>query len=271
VIDEQESARATRGFTYDPTAKSAVLSVDGPIVGHRYAIAFEPPDVEPPFPPRAADLSARLLRRCRDDQYASSALRERLTRHVETAIEGLIGVGAEEWTGLLWQPSRRKLFTSFGRFPARTWATRFEAGSGVAGHAFRHSDVVAWMRRPVGAQPQEVDTIYQEHPESRGHGSDYRWVLCVPILLGHHSTGPCIGVIGFAGAEPHTAGERRLHALAQNWRSLPWDDDLASDTLGLMMGVSVAFWQAVESAPELEDVDRRYAASVLAALVQEAK
>lgn len=272
-VDPLETERAKRGFTFNDSRREASISIAAPIVGHRYSIVFEPAQSadNTVLSDEAKTLTAHLLRACREKMASECKLRERLTEIVARAIRAALEVNDEEpigaWLGLLWSPERRKLFTAFGNFPPQSWAVRFSAGNGIAGHAFRHSEPVAWTRPPDEAREGRTATIFQEMPEHyEAAPVKFKWVLNIPILIAKE--GPSIGVVGFARRDSNTSVDRRLEDLAArlNRNHHPGGEPLLAS---LGAGINIAFWAAMEDSvvgQELTPELRAYAGRCLKAL-----
>jgi hypothetical protein len=215
--------------------------------GHRYSIVYRPGATNRTYPSTAADLAKRILQECRGVPFERAWLRQSLTDGIDRALDKYLDGQVGEWLSFIWNAEHRVLLPAFGRFRSQSWASRFAAGNGVAGHAFRHSQAVAW-KRTAGA----IQTIYQEITDpSSSVGTPYEWILCVPLRL--ERDGPSIGVLGFARTESKTKVDRALENLVNlNLRKQALLGDL--ETV-----VNVAFWGELARSQELEPDHKRYA------------
>jgi hypothetical protein len=125
--------------------------------------------------------------------------------------------------------------------------TQFQAGRGIAGHAFRFARPAAWHRSIAG----EFDVI--RVPTTPGR-RDYEWILCLPILTGPDGT--AIGVFGFAGTRDHnTEITNQLAAFAQQIAQRePSSDTTAFDRFWYVLNAS--FWFGLADAAKTSLLDR---------------
>ena len=273
-VDELETQRAASDFRVDAGRREIVLRVPAPIAEHRYSIVFKPGDGAAPYPLRGAQIGRRIVELCRNEHQRACRLRDQLTDAVGRVLANVLkpegSLGA--WTGFIWHSEKRRLLTAFGDFPVKGWASRFEAGTGVAGHAFRHNYSVGWVR-PSDAldrrEPGRENTIYQQLPDHyAGEPVRYEWVLTLPLWL--EQTGPSIGVVGLARERSRTVVDHRLRALAEEISSARGEVSEASAALlkKLQHQVNAAFWITLAQADheDLSDDLCAYAAERLAVL-----
>ncbi len=144
-----------------------------------------------------------------------------LTRAIEQALAHVFGPSVFEhddwlgpegsWMGMLWFHERRQLVPAFGRFSLPSWHARFEAGTGVAGQAFRFGAPTVWSDDDQSIR----SLIFQDRtPENSPYLVPYRWLVAVP-LVSLPGDSP-VGVVSFAGTGRQTPGASRLQALAQD-------------------------------------------------------
>jgi 3',5'-cyclic AMP phosphodiesterase CpdA len=203
-----EESRATKVVA---SARRCSMSWPSPMANARYGLTFPLANPGDPLPWRFAVATTRLVHLCR----GTRSLGERLRATLSTYLDASLGLGDEDESfgehavavGNLWNASERLLQPCFGFFPPDAWATQFEAGRGIAGHAFRFGRPAAWHRSIAG----EFDVIrVPTMPGTR----DYEWILCLPILTTPEGTP--IGVFGFAGTREHnTRTTNQLAAFAQ--------------------------------------------------------
>jgi hypothetical protein len=240
--------------------KLALLTIDGPVVGYRYSLVFKPVDLGQPYPREAASLAEWMLSECRGRPFDDSALRADLTAAIDGVLEQALGERIGEWHAHLWHASDRALLPAFGIFRSQSWSTYFEAGTGVAGHAFRHSHIVAWRRN---ASSSQVQTIFRKSPPLPGHtGQDYHWVLCIPLRL--EKDGPSIGVVGLARGRAETQAEHKCERFVE---ALLSREAPAQNLTEIEGRLNIAFWATLSSATHLPDDLREYTTSRTTALV----
>jgi hypothetical protein len=271
-MDELETARAASAFMLDAGQGEMILRVTAPIREHRYSIVFTPTNASPEYPLRAKQLGRRLVEACRNDTYGASRLRDHISSTVGRVLSNVLTssfapIGA--WSGFLWHQEKRKLFAAFGEFPAKSWASRFAAGAGVVGHAFRHSCPVGWVNPGQRHEPGRENTIFQEIPEHyEGDPFRYEWVLNIPLWL--ETSGPSIGVVGFAREHSTTEVDYKLRALAEDISSAPEGVSESNKALlvKLERQINAAFWIALAKADkdDLTQEFREYAAQRLVVL-----
>jgi 3',5'-cyclic AMP phosphodiesterase CpdA len=254
--DHQETSRVKPRLEIGPSGHepgAAVLTVDGPLVGHRYSLLYRPRGLEQPYPSKAAALALFVLDDCRNKRFDESELRSHLSAAIDGAIERALGGRIGEWSGHLWHARDRALLPAFGSFRSQAWATYFEAGTGVAGHAFRHSQIVAWDR-DVGRH--QAQTIFRKSLPLPGQkGPDYKWVLCIPIRL--ELSGPSIGVIGLAReAGSGTAAERECERFVAKLVEHKETDEKLQQ---LEAKLHIAFWTTLANAEKLPNDLSKYA------------
>jgi hypothetical protein len=206
-----EEARATKLLA---STRRCSVSWPSPMANARYGLMFPLANAGDPLPQRFAVATARLVQLCRSTRRVgqtvrttlSTYLHESLKRSLELSDDELFGENAVA-VGNLWSEPERVLRPCFGFYPPDAWVTQFEAGRGIAGHAFRFGRPAAWHR----SIPGEFDVIrVPTLPGTR----DYEWILCLPILTS--LDGAAIGVFGFAGTrEINTQATSQLAAFAQ--------------------------------------------------------
>jgi len=238
-VDEGETDRVQNHFTSTRDAKDhnvLTLTVADPLVDHRYSLVFEPGSDGRSYPSEAKFLAKDVLAACRDEPFQLSRLRADLTLTVGDALKQQLGGEVGEWVAHLWHADDRILLPAFGEFPSVDWSCSFEAGSGIAGHAFRHSSVVGWCHDGPGSQ-----TVYRKGRHVPGYRTpEHKWVLCLPLRLGVRQ--PAIGVVGLARAQSRTAVERCCEDYARGLADQPQGNARLD---ALVSAVTVAFWAAL--------------------------
>jgi len=257
-VDELETAQVAKAFSCTRNAdKHNVLSliVKQPQVDCRYSLVFAPGREGRPYPNEAKFLAKDVLRNCRAEHFEQSALRATLTLAIGVALSEQLGGEIGEWVGHLWHAEDRTLLAAFGDFPSFGWGSSFEAGSGIAGHAFRHSAVVGWCSDVQGF----TQTVYRKSQHVPGHGApEYSWVLCLPLRLG--AQGPAIGVVGFARIQSETTAEKCCEEYVRSLAEQPKGNDELMVLLGDLLGaVNIAFWTVLGQSAVLTQKQRSYA------------
>jgi hypothetical protein len=276
-VDEVETRRLEP--TLHKERRAVHLLATAPLVGHRYALLYQPGKSGRALEPEPWTLAEKVADLCRG--LTEPHLGARLTEATLAALAAE-GLHATTFTGLLWNQARRRLLNAFGRFPPQSWTARFACGDGIAGHAFRHSYPVAWTRRM--AQRQEhpfINVVYRDFPETfSAYSPRHDWVLSIPLFLGRD--GPSIGVVGFAGGK--AARDRKLAALTEQIASKQGattarlsghkgqakarggaraDERLKS----LVLTLNMAFWTTLAEAKELDADERALSARIRDGLV----
>jgi len=257
------------------------LEVSAPVVGMRYSIVFRPKLPGTAIPPQALHLSSNVLRRCREPQKENelardltNALQETLYSEVLTGNEedvprwngdlDLLGEGGA-WLGLLWNNEERRLLPAFGRFRLESWGSRFAAGNGVAGYAFRRSGTAAWFEGK-----ERSNLLYQSEVEPARSAirsavvkpkvlePRYKWIVCIPIYLEPKKTA-AIGVVSFAGREPNTPVARRLEQFAYRLVHEPEATEVLDFMEHLETVITYSFWTVIRWSQDLERADREVA------------
>jgi predicted MPP superfamily phosphohydrolase len=258
---ENERQRCT---VESQTTHSVKLTVEAPIVEHRYTIAYKlVRKEEGELDPEGSELAEYVVTRCRSERLPwarlSAELSTALDEGLHDALEGELGPKAE-WLGLLWSPSQKRLLTAFGHFSPDRWKARFAAGAGLAGHAFRFATDAAWHRETLESSKQtNFAVIFQKARSHLGlhHEYPYEWIVCIPILTPKHAA---IGVVSFSGFENSTDTDRRLATYARRvneGKLRVRSDDLRDN---LITAVNAAFWTAIAISDEITDPEmRRYA------------
>jgi hypothetical protein len=181
----------------------------------RYGLMFPLANPGDRLPRRFAVATAKLVQLCRGTRAHGETLRTTLSTYLDASLKSSLELNDDDESfgehavavGSLWSASEQLLRPCFGFFPPDAWVTQFEAGRGIAGHAFRFARPAAWHRSIAG----EFDVI--RVPTMAGT-RDYEWILCLPILTS--PDGAAIGVFGFAGTREHnTETTNQLAAFAQ--------------------------------------------------------
>ena len=235
--------------------RRCAVSWPSPMANARYGLTFPLADPGAPLPPRFAVATAKLVQLCRGTRALGHGLRTTLATYLDAALKSPLEIGAEVESfgehavavGNLWSAADGLLLPCFGFFPPDAWATQFDAGRGIAGHAFRFARPAAWHRSVAG----EFDVI--RVPTLRGT-RDYEWILCLPILT--RPDGAAIGVFGFAGTRDHdTAITNQLAAFAQQLAQRePFADTAAFDRFWYVLNAS--FWFGLADAARSSLLDR---------------
>jgi Calcineurin-like phosphoesterase len=206
-----EEARAIKRLA---STRSCQVSWPSPMANARYGFMFPLANSGDQLLPRYAVATARLVQLCRSSRRYSEPLREALSTYLDISLKRSLELDDHDElgehavaVGNLWNEPELLLRPCFGFFPPDAWVTQFDAGRGIAGHAFRFGRPAAWHRSYAG----EFDVIrVPTIPGTR----DYEWILCLPILTG--PDGAAIGVFGFAGTREHdTDASSQLAAFAQ--------------------------------------------------------
>jgi len=175
-----EESRATKIVA---NARRCSVSWPSPMANARYGMTFPLANAGDPLPRRFAVATTRLVQLCRSTRTPGNALRTALSTYLDASLKSALELGDEHdpfgehsvAVGNLWTESEALLRPCFGFFPPDAWITQFEAGRGIAGHAFRFGRPAAWHRSITG----EFDVI--RVPTMVGT-RDYEWILCLPIL-----------------------------------------------------------------------------------------
>lgn len=270
---EIERVRPKLTWSTNPQGKQGLLlTVDGPLVGHRYSFVFAPPSSGFAYPEEAAAIAEWVLKDCREKTFEGSVLRNQLTKTLDNAIAKSLGGSVGTWSAHLWHAPDRALLASFGNFRSQGWSTYFEAGTGVAGHAFRYGHIVAWSREHATG---DVQTIFRKSLRLPGHrGPEYEWVLCLPIRI--DAEGPAIGVIGIAGPDGATSAAEKCERFVttivkKKGIDVSKDAGLASvyQQLDALEGrLYATFWSTIASAEQLPQDLRDYANARVTPFVQ---
>lgn len=248
---ERDEAEQRRCELVKRSDREISLTIEAPIVGHRYAIAYRPRVTGHALDYKACRIAAKLLDRIYVDREQGLELFEQLTAGTESAIAAVFGGAPSDltWIGLLWDERQRRLLPAFGDFPSREWSTHYRYGSGVAGHAFRFNRPAAWCR----TEHTKNALIYQRPSAEQWWKPDHDWILCVPLVGDAHKNP--LGVIQFEGVARHQGLGDRLRELANaaihdevikgsSWEAL--QQSLSST-------VNTGFWQACDLADCLAD------------------
>jgi hypothetical protein len=239
-----EESRASKLLA---NTRRCAVSWPSPMASARYGLMFPLADAGEPVPRRFAVAASKLVQLCRGTRSRGESLRTTLATYLDAALKSSLDIHASvesfgEYAvavGNLWNASEQLLRPCFGFFPPDAWATQFDAGRGIAGHAFRFARPAAWHRSIAG----EFDVI--RVPTVRGT-RDYEWILCLPILT--RPDGSAIGVFGFAGTREHnTETTNQLAAFAQQIAQRePSADTTAFDRFWYVLNAS--FWLGLTDA-----------------------
>jgi len=279
---EFEQERCTSHFVVGKT--HIELKIPGPIVGYRYALAYRPGGRGREYPEAAKWTARALLERCCGKPLSSQSMSTKLTDAVGTSIYkiataspwgaqtapisrgGLLGERGS-WMGMIWDQQLRLLCPAFGQFWPQSWAARFAAGSGVAGHAFRFNKTAAWHRDANAT----TSIVYQRVPDHhRLFSRHYRWILCFPLRLAPEEEAS-LGVVCLASEEEATQVERALGHLARAICTETLDPEAAKLRRMLETVVNVVFWTLVAEAKDgLSESEQRYPRQVLKSLLSSA-
>jgi hypothetical protein len=247
-----EESRASKLLV---SSRRCSVSWPSPMANARYGLTFPLADAGDALPIRFAVATARLVQLCRSTRTPGEILRKTLGTYLNVSLERSLQLVADEESfgeqavavGNLWSATEQLLRPCFGFFPPDAWATQFDVGRGIAGHAFRFARPAAWHRSVAG----EFDVI--RVPTIKGT-RDYEWILCLPILTGPDGT--AIGVFGFAGMRDYnTALTHQLAAFAQQLaQSDPSVDTSRFDQFWYLLNAS--FWYGLADVAKTSLLDR---------------
>ena len=246
-----EESRATKIVA---SARRCQMSWPSPMADARYGLTFPLANPGDPLPRRFAVATAKLVQLCRSTRTPGNGLRTALSTYLDASLKSALELSDEQEAfgehavavGNLWTETESLLRPCFGFFPPDAWVTQFEAGRGIAGHAFRFGRPAAWHRSIIG----EFDVI--RVPTMTGT-RDYEWILCLPILTGPDGT--AIGVFGFAGTRDHnTETTNQLAAFAQQIAQRdPTVDTDAFDRFWYVLNAS--FWYGLADVARASRLD----------------
>lgn len=249
---ERDDAEEQRCELIKRSGADVSLSIEAPILGHRYGITYQPCRPGNALNYRANRIAAKLLDRIYGDRERSLELVDQLSACIAEAIAAVFGAPPHDvaWLGLLWDDRQGLLLPAFGDFPSREWSTFYRCGAGVAGHAFRFNRPAAWCRT---TEHTRNALVYQRSGPEQFFKPDHDWILCFP-LVGDPQKNP-LGVIQFEGVARQQGFGDRLRELANaaihdevvkgsGWESL--QQSLSST-------VNTGFWQACDLADSLAD------------------
>lgn len=261
---ERNTAEAQRcKISIASSRREVSLEVEKPLVHHRYTLAYRPRRAGRPLTTDAEARADELLAACRGRDDGHGGLVGEMRTAIEEAFRPLIGGSlghAAAWLGLIWDTRKRRLMTCFGRFANRAWSVRFSYGGGVPGHALRFAKTATWVR---DSDPRH-SVIYQEKTDAGGdYSDDYRWVVCVPLLV--DLADPAIGIISFASSGDETAGDRWLQTLAREAHS---QDPTAAaraavGSARLLEANNLAFWGQLRVSEHSSDALKQFADDVV--------
>lgn len=213
---ERLASEESRAVLQTPNARRCSVSWPSPMANARYGMTFRLANPGEPLGRRFEIATARLVKLCRSTRKVGEGLRITLSDYLDASLKNALEIRPEDESfsehsvavGNLWNASEQLLRPCFGFYPPDSWDTQFEAGRGIAGHAFRFGRPAAWHRSIAG----DYDVI--RVPTLSGKTRDYEWILCLPILTAPE--GAPIGVFGFAGTRDHdTDAANQLAVFAQ--------------------------------------------------------
>ena len=247
-----EESRATMVV---PNARRCSVSWPSPMANARYGMMFPLANPGDLLPRRYAIATTKLVDLCRSARARGEGLRTALATYLDASIKRALDRSEEEESfgefavavGNLWHAEEQRLRPCFGFFPPDAWVTQFEAGRGIAGHAFRFGRPAAWHRQVAG----DFDVI---RVPTMGGPRDYEWILCLPILATPEGTP--VGVFGFAGTREHdTETTNQLAEFAQQIAQRdPRIDTRSFDSFWYVLNAS--FWYGLTEAASVSILDR---------------
>ncbi len=207
VADTDEAARVSTRCA----PNQATLEVTHPRVGWQYLLVYQL-KAEAGMAPSAAeqDLGRRILERVERERHSTGCFVERIKSSIgQRGIAALVeneddasSFDGVTWTLHLWDRVEKRLRTVCADGPLSVYASRFEYGEGIAGHAFR-------MRKPAvfvagQAITDDSELIYDD-------GTEHEWVVSVPLLAAPSPQAWPIGTVSFSPVHdesPSAFGER---------------------------------------------------------------
>ncbi|MGH2898525.1 MAG: hypothetical protein ACRDMZ_07610, partial [Solirubrobacteraceae bacterium] len=135
-----EESRASKLLA---NTRRCAVSWPSPMANARYGLMFPLADVGEPVPRRFSVATSRLVQLCRGSRSRGESLRTTLATYLDAALKSSLDIHADvesfgEYAvavGNLWSATEQLLRPCFGFFPPDAWATQFDAGRGIAGHA----------------------------------------------------------------------------------------------------------------------------------------
>jgi 3',5'-cyclic AMP phosphodiesterase CpdA len=252
---ERLGSEESRASKLVASARRCQMSWPSPMASARYGMTFPLANPGDPLPRRFAVATSKLVQLCRGTRTLGDGLRATLATYLDASLKRALEQSDDEESfgehavavGNLWNATEQLLRPCFGFFPPDAWVTQFDAGRGIAGHAFRFDRPAAWHRSIAG----EFDVI--RVPTMTGT-RDYEWILCLPILTSPDGTS--IGVFGFAGTREHnTETTNQLAAFAQQIAQRePTTDTTAFDRFWYVLNAS--FWYGLAEAAKTLILDR---------------
>lgn len=252
---ERLGSEETRATKLLASTRRCSVSWPSPMANARYGLMFPLAARGDPLPLRFAVATSRLVQQFRGTRAPGEGLRATLATYLDASLKSSLEISDDDESfgehavavGNLWNAREQLLRPCFGFFPPDAWMTAFEAGRGIAGHAFRFARPAAWHRSIAG----EFDVI--RVPTAPGR-RDYEWILCLPILTSPDGT--AIGVFGFAGTRDHnTETTNQLAAFAQQIAQRePSVDTTAFDRFWYVLNAS--FWFGLADAAKTSLLDR---------------
>lgn len=250
---ERLGSEETRAKKLLASTRRCSVSWPSPMAIARYGFMFPLASAGEPLPRRFAVATAKLIQLCRSTRASGEILRATLSTYLDASLKSSLEIADEDESfgehavavGNLWNAGEQLLRPCFGFFPPDAWVTQFEAGRGIAGHAFRFARPAAWHRSIAG----EFDVI--RVPTMTGT-RDYEWILCLPILTS--PDGAAIGVFGFAGTREHnTETTNQLAAFAQQITQREPSVDTSFDRFWYVLNAS--FWFGLADAAKTSLLD----------------
>lgn len=255
-----ETSRAAIQVT--PTRLS--VTIERPVVGHRYTLRYRP-TLSGLLCPVATFIlitnASTALRR----GLAGDAMRKDMADGIGAGLRIALDSTATDltrivWYGYLWNAERHRLETAFGNYPWSAAGSEFEYGRGVVGHAFRFATPTSYF-----ATEGATSLVLTGK-------TTFDWIVAIPILLTEQ--GPAVGVIGFAGRD-EAGWDRELRNYAKELAQrrqlftrttasqraasadLAATDRLAAFEQRLVQTAALLFWNELRHViPELGDADR---------------
>jgi len=252
---ERLSSEETRAVKLLASTRRCSVSWPSPMANARYGLMFPLANPGDRLPRRFAVATSKLVQLCRGTRAHGETLRTTLSTYLDASLKSSLELSDDDESfgehalavGNLWSAGEQVLRPCFGFFPPDAWVTQFEAGRGIAGHAFRFARPAAWHRSIAG----EFDVI---RVATMTGTRDYEWILCLPILTS--PDGAAIGVFGFAGTREHnTETTNQLAAFAQQIaQPEPSIDTSSFDRFWYVLNGS--FWHGLADAARTSLLDR---------------
>ncbi len=299
-IAHEEQKRCKVHLSTELDGRRAELRVTAPVVGMRYGLQFRPKLEGTAYPFQARHLADNLLQQCRK-QPRTSDIQQKLTDTIRINVANEL-LGQDEdadklllrlksllgesgaWIGFIWDEELRRLLATFGEFAPEGWGSRFAAGDGIAGHAFRQSGTAFWWKNMGPARLLYQNQVEPNQRPALMHSTDdptkmqlrYAWIVSVPIYFSLR--GRSLGVVSFAGKESsgrgpvaeilenlaygfaHLTLKKKEEVAAEEWTAHVQEKErLFQLRAKLENAVNFGFWEVIQSASELAKEDRSVA------------